>query len=102
MIDLNLHAHIVCSLIKVAKTVWNRYIMRAAPIITSGTSQSAALCSSFDDHTGSNDSRRMTTNSKSSCSDDTILITHIDGRRFLNLEQRAERGLPSHIPKYDV
>jgi hypothetical protein len=36
------------------------------------------------------------------CSDDTVLITHIDGRRFLNLEQRAERGLPAHIPKYDA
>jgi hypothetical protein len=31
-----------------------------------------------------------------------ILIAHIDGRRFLNLEQRAARGLPEHIPKYDI
>ena len=36
------------------------------------------------------------------CADDTVLITHIDGRRFLNLEQRAERGLPLRIPKYDA
>jgi hypothetical protein len=34
--------------------------------------------------------------------DDTVVITHIDGRRFLNLEQRAERGLPLRIPKYDA
>jgi hypothetical protein len=32
---------------------------------------------------------------------DAIVITHIDGRRFLNMEQRSERGLPAHIPKYD-
>mmetsp|Transcript_69048 Transcript_69048/g.174014 ORF Transcript_69048/g.174014 Transcript_69048/m.174014 type:complete len:756 (-) Transcript_69048:94-2361(-) len=33
---------------------------------------------------------------------DQVLITHVDGRRFVNLEQRAARGLPQHIPKYDV
>ena len=37
-----------------------------------------------------------------SCGDDVVLITHVDGRRFPNPEQREKRGLPAHIPKYDA
>ena len=33
---------------------------------------------------------------------DRVLIAHIDGRRFLSVEQRAALGYPSHSPKYDA
>lgn len=85
--------------------------MRAAPVITSPgsmDSMSVGACSIVDEHGKKTMAMHEKTASRPRCrdglrcGDDTVLITHLDGRRFLNLEQRVERGLPTHIPKYDA
>lgn len=74
--------------------------MRAAPVPTSADSDSISA-----DASGVVDSCEARTprpRDNVSCGDDVVVITHIDGRRFPNPEQREERGLPAHIPKYDA
>jgi hypothetical protein len=78
----------------------SRYIMRAAPVPASADSDSISA-----DASGVVDSCEARTprpRDNVSCGDDVVVITHIDGRRFPNPEQREERGLPAHIPKYDA